>query len=170
MDFPWEAPQPGPSFFDLKRNPELVAALPEATQFPEMAAHLAFVNSPLLTLQSSKCDVWYTRSLAPEDEIFALSVKFGSYVDLVFADPERQTSFEAHQSLAKKLSELLKKVPDIPCSVEVIVRRCWFGDLEGFYFTVYCFGFGTDENSSRCQWAISLRLVENAISQAERAG
>ena len=38
---------------------------------------------------------------------------------------------------------------------------------DGFYITIYAFGYGEDEVRARIQWAIGLKLVENVIRQAQ---
>jgi len=119
-------------------------------------------------LLSAKCDAWFTTEIAPEDEIFGMGGKFGGYVDVVFVDEEERFSFADHEGLAKQVVALLKHAPHIPCSAEFLVRRCYFGDRDGFYITAYCFGFGANEDAARGQWKIALKLLENALRQAAR--
>jgi hypothetical protein len=169
LDFPWAAPQPGPVFVDLKENPAAIADVSEAAQFPELAEFLAAINAPSSTLQSAKCDVWFTTDLNPEDEIFGMGGKFGGYIDFVFASAPERFSFGEHEQFAKRVVELLKRVPDIPASIELLLRRCHFGEREGFYITSYCFGFGASEDAARRQWVIALKLLENAVRQVSSA-
>ncbi len=63
------------------------------------------------------------------------------------------------------MTQLLKRVPEIPASAEFLIRRCYYGDEAGFYITFYLFGYGDDEERARQQWVIGLKLVENAIRQ-----
>ena len=168
LEFPWTDPQSRVRYYDLKRQPKLVLALEEARQFPELAEFLAAINSPSCKLESAKCDAWFTTDLQPEDDIFGATGKFGGYVDLIFSGPER-LSFPAHEKLAQQLTQLLKWVPEIPAAAEFLVRRCYYHDGEatadGFYFTVYLFGYGHDAEQSRQRWAIALKLMEIAILQ-----
>jgi hypothetical protein len=164
LDFPWTAPQPGPMFIDLRANSSSIVEIPEAAKFPELAEFLAAVNAPASSLQSAKCDVWFTTEITSEDEIFGMGGKFGGYVDLVFTD-DKKFSFVGHEHFAKRTVDLLKRAPEIPCSVELLVRRCHFGEREGFYITAYCFGFGASEAAARRQWSIALKLLENALRQ-----
>jgi hypothetical protein len=82
-------------------------------------------------------------------------------------------SLPAHEQFARKLVELLRRTPEIPSSVEVCVRRCYFGDeggvREGFYCTLYVSGYGNDEPSARQNWAVGLKLVGNATVQLSAA-
>ena len=170
LELPWEVPATACSYFDLKRKPELVARIPEAAEYPELRDFLARVNSSASVLETAKCDAWCTSELNPEEDIFAASRKFGSYVDLVFSDPDLRLSFQFHEDFVRKLTALLKKSPEIPASGEFLIRRCYYHGENGqgtfgFYVSFYGFGYGEDEQQARMQWAIALELVENAILQ-----
>ena len=167
LDFPWTDPDGRLLFFDLKQHPELIATLEEVENFPELGEFLGTVNSERSALQSAKCDVWTTTELSAEEEIFHASNKLGSYVDLVFTDIEPRLAFAFHEHFARRLTELLRRAPEIPSSVEVCLRRCFFADAgetaEGFYLTVYISGYGSDDKSARWNWGVALKLAENAI-------
>jgi hypothetical protein len=64
-------------------------------------------------------------------------------------------------------TSLLRKAPEIRATAEFIIRRCDFkGDSrDGFYVTVYTFGYGENAESAQQQWAMALKLVENAMRQ-----
>lgn len=174
LDFPWTDPSGKLAYFDLKRHPELIAKVEEAEKFPELADFLLKVNSDGSAFESAKCDVWATTELNAEEEIFNASHKFASYVDLVFSDVEQRFSLPRHESFARRLTELLRRAPDIGASVEICVRRCFFGDAEeirkGLYFTAYVNGYGEDESSARRNWAIGTKLVETAIVRLSASG
>lgn len=169
LEFPWAAPDGGPRYHDLKRQPEGLARIEEATRFPELKEFLVALNSPTIPLETAKCDVWETTEIHPEEEIFGAPWKFGSYVDLVLTDTSPRYSFEVHEKFLNKLTALLKRVPEIPASAEFLLRRCFFHESEsvreGFYVTFYLFGYGSDEAAARRQWGIGLRLVGSAIGQ-----
>src|SRR6266481_5235640 len=116
LEFPWAAPGNGPRYHDLKRHPETLKLVEEATSFAELKEFLIVVNSATSLLETAKCDVWSTTEINPEEEIFGAPWKFGSYVDLVFTDSSTRCSFEAHENLLEKLTALLKRVPEIPAS------------------------------------------------------
>lgn len=171
LELPWAAAGDGPRYYDLKRNPESLSCIEEANNFRELAEFLVAVNSPTSLVQTAKCDVWASTEMNPEEEIFNAQRKFGSYVDLLFADEPSRFSFPAHEQLVKKITELLKRVPEIPASAEFLVRRCFYHSpyaretRDGFYITHYLFGYGNDEAQARQQWTIGVKLVENAIRQ-----
>jgi hypothetical protein len=169
LEFPWAAADGGLRYYDLKRQPEQLHQIEEAARVPELAEFLTAVNSPSGILESAKCDAWTDNEISPEEEIFGAACRFGSYVDLVFSQEASRFSFPEHERLVSRTTQLLKKVPEIPAVVELIVRRCFFHTMtavrDGFHVTVYLFGYGDDETEARQRWAIALKLVENAIRQ-----
>jgi hypothetical protein len=177
LEIPWAISDAGPRYWDLKRHPDHLPNVEEANRFPELAEFLRAVNSSGGMLETAKCDVWSSTDMNPEEEIFGALHKFGSYVDLVFADEGSRFSFPEHEQFVKRIVELLRRVPEIPASSEFLVRRCYYhvadpnGPRQGFYVTNYLFGYGTDERQARQRWLIGMKLVENLIRQisAKRA-
>ena len=160
LEIPW-ASEDGFAFYrDLKRNPEFIERLTEVQQYPELARFLRAANFAESALQTAKCDVWFTTEIAPEEEIFEAAGKFGSYVDIIFASSGSRVSFAKHEAAVRKFVELLNLVPEMPASVEFLVRRCLFRDCDleqnGFYITCYVFGFGNDEIHARRNWSVAL--------------
>src|SRR5215471_7652776 len=102
LEFPWAAPGGEPRYYDLKRHPELLRYIAEAARFPELADFLAVVNSRTSPIATAKCDAWASNEINPEEEIFGVPWKFGSYVDFLFTDPGARFSFEVHETLLKK--------------------------------------------------------------------
>jgi hypothetical protein len=166
LEFPWAADDGGPRYYDLKRQPELLLNIEEASRVPELAEFLVVMNSPASILETAKCDTWSSTEINPEEEIFGAAYKFGSYVDILFSQATLRCSFAEHEQFAKRVTQLLKRVPEIPAAVELLIRRCVYhvaGEMqEGFYITLYLFGYGDDEPQARQRWAIALKLVENA--------
>jgi len=175
LEFPWVAAEAGPRYYDLKRHPELLLSIAEASRFSELAEFLSAVNSPTSLFETAKCDAWSSTEMKPEEDIFGATCKFGSYVDLVLSSRDPRVLFSEHEQLLIRPTELLKRVPEIPAAAEFLVRRCYFTELEsrmreGFYVTTYVFGYGDDELQSRQQWAIGMKLVENALRQSSMTG
>ena len=135
----------------------------------EGSSDSSYMNSPGGILETAKCDTWSSTEINPEEEIFGAAYKFGSYVDILFSQEASRCSFAEHEQFAKRITQLLKRVPEIPAAAELLVRRCFYhvgGETcEGFYITLYLFGYGDDEAQARQRWAIALKLVENAIRQ-----
>jgi hypothetical protein len=170
LELPWAAADGGPRYYDLKRQPELLRSVEEASHVPELGEFLAVMNSPAGILETAKCDAWSTTEINPEEEIFGAAHKFCSYVDILFSQDTLRYSFADHEQFAKQVTQVLKRVPEVPAAAELLVRRCFYHVTdeirEGFYITFYLFGYGDDEPQARQRWAIALKLVENAIRQA----
>ncbi len=168
LEIPWAAPDHGPRYYDLRRHPELLLEMEEARREPELGEFLTAINSPAGLLETAKCDAWSTTQINPEEEIFGAAWKFGSYVDLLFAD-DRRFSFPENEQLARRLIQLLQRVPEIPAAAEFLIRRCHYHQTQpprdGFYITFYGFGYGDELPQARKQWVIGLKLVENAFRQ-----
>jgi hypothetical protein len=168
LEIPWAADEGGPRYYNLKRRPELMLNVEEACRERELGEFLAAMNSATSIVETAKCDTWLSTEMNAEDEIFGAAQKFGSYVDIVFSEERERFSFPAHEQFARKLTQLLKKVPEIPAAAELLIRRCYYHAEEvrdGFYITFYLFGYGDDPPQARARWVIALKLVENAIRQ-----
>jgi hypothetical protein len=169
LEVPWAAEDGGPRYYDLKRQPELLLEVEEARHAPELAEFLAVMNSPNGILETAKCDTWSSTEINPEEEIFGAAYKFGGYVDILFSPEVSRCSFVEHEQFAKRITQLLKRVPEIPAAAELLIRRCFYQvsdeTRDGFYITFYLFGYGDEEAQARQRWAIALKLVENAIRQ-----
>ncbi len=174
LDFPWKDPAGKLAYVDLKRRPESMAWIEEAERFPELGEFLRVVNSTRSIVETAKSDAWATSELSAEEEVYDASHKFASYVDVVFSKIDVRLSFSAHEQFARKLTELLRRAPEISSAAEVSVRRCYFGEeggvREGFYCTLYVSGYGNDEASARQNWGVGLKLVGNAIVQLPAGG
>ncbi len=166
LELPWAAENGGPRYYDLKRQPELLLNVEEAFRVPELAGFLAVMNSPNGILETAKCDTWSSTEINPEEEIWGATYKFCSYVDIVFSQESRY-AFAEHEQFARRVVELLTRVPEIPATVEFLIRRCFYHEVseihEGFYITFYLFGYGDDEPQARQRWASALNLVEKAM-------
>jgi hypothetical protein len=174
MELPWSAGDAtGPRYYDLKRQPELLLDVQEAFENRELGEFLAAINSRNSILESSKCDVWSSRELNEEEQIYQAQCKFASYVDLVFSESAPRRSFGENEKLAKEICTLLKRAPEISAAAEFVVRRCYYRvqaeneaeHSEGFGITFYLSGYGDDEQEARRRWVIGLKLVENALLQ-----
>jgi hypothetical protein len=181
LEFPWASGEL--RYYDLRRQPELLLQVTETHDNTELGEFLSSINAPASMLQSVKCDVWVSREITPEEEVFGATRKFGSYVDLIFCEPSLHSAFDAHENFLRRLVRLLGKAPEISAAAEFIVRRCVYHmraraavvevtadepteELRnGFGITFYLHGYGDDEDEARCRWTIALKLVENALLQ-----
>lgn len=174
LEIPWSSEDGALRYVDLKQDPARIAGLDEVRRFPELGDFLRSANSPLSAFQTAKCDAGFTREMTMEDEVFATTGKFGSYVDVLFAMLAPRTSFEENEQAARSLVRLLQRAPEIPAAAEFLVRRCFSSNErsagDGFYITCYVFGYADAEEDARRSWEIALKLVGNALVQisAER--
>ena len=173
LEIPWASSDGMTRYQNLKGNPAALDQVPEAASYPELREFLVEINAPDSKLESAKCDVWSTTEIHPEEEIFGEPWKFGCYMDLLFTDPELRESFSHHEQFLKTLCASLKSKPDISASAEFILRRCFTQKhekpREGFYFTVYVFGYGRDESQARKCWSTALANVRYALLNDLRA-
>ena len=169
LELPWAAGDGGPRYSDLKRQPGLLLRIEEASRAPELAEFLAVLNSPAGMLETAKCDTWSSTDINPEVEIVGATHKVCCYVDILYSQDASRCSFAEHEQFARRVAQVLKGVPEVPAAAELLIRRCFYhaGDeiREGFYITLYVFGYGDGESQARQRWAIALKLVENAIRQ-----
>src|SRR6185312_8000859 len=128
LEIPWVSQDGSLRYFNIRANPALIDALPEAA-WVEMRKFLIRANAADFPLQTAKSDVWTTTDISPEEEIFSAGWKFASYVDLLFSAEEQCFSLPAHQQLVKKLCALLARAPDMPASMEFVVRHCYYHGL-----------------------------------------
>src|SRR5215472_1890601 len=192
LELPWSSADGATRYYDLKRNPGLVLQIPEALRSPELSAFLTRINAAGFPLQTAKCDLWYSRELSADEEIFSASGKFVSYVDLVFAEDQdrpnepgsvtnnapsaNRLAFEQHEALAKSLCALLKRAPEMKAAIELVIRRCYYhpegnsdDSSDGFCITAYVSGFGDDQSEARQRWNIAITLLQHALVQAARS-
>ena len=177
LAIPWASGDGRLRYHDLKRRPDLLLYVDEASRYQELAEFLVQINLPASLLQSAKCDAWYNSELSEPEAIYGAAGKFVSYVDVFFADDARRFSFEQHKEFARRLIKLLSRAPQISAAAEFIVRRCYYenageggssepaGHREGFYFTFYLSAYGDDQPDARQRWGIALKLIGNAILQ-----
>jgi hypothetical protein len=177
LAIPWSSDDGRLRYHDLKRRPDLLLYIDEASRHQEMAEFLVQINSPASLLQSAKCDAWYNTELSEPEAIYGAAGKFVSYVDVFFAADAARYSFDQHEEFARRLIKLLARAPQISSAAEFIIRRCYYevngesnsskpaGPREGFYFTFYLSGYGDDEPDARKRWGIALKLIGNAILQ-----
>ena len=125
LEIPWNSADGKLQYLDLKRQPELLASLPEGRERPELWRFLATVNSAKSEFASAKCDAWLTGEQNAEDEVYGKALKMACYVDLFFTDARRY-SFEEHERLVRGWAERLRQRPEFAASAEFIVRRCYF--------------------------------------------
>jgi len=173
LELPWTSEDRKLRYFDLRAHPELLLGIIEAADSRELAEFLSVVNQPSSIVQTAKCDTWLTNELDVEDEIFGSPWKFGSYIDLIFAETSQQLSLPAHEEFARSLRAMLQKVPDFAAAADFVLRRCYYHRAhygpdqsdDGYCLTFYLNGYGDEEEGAKKSWMIGLKLVQNALVQ-----
>ena len=170
LEIPWSSEDGQLRFLDLKRQPELLLEVREAYFYPELGEFISWANSADSALETAKCDAWTSRQIEAEEEVFGEPCKFGSYVDLLFAAPDKRSRFVDNEQFVQSLARLLQHAPEMGSSAEFIVRRCIDrrGEAEAndcYYITFYLHGYGEEEQQARKRWGIALKMVQHAIIQ-----
>jgi hypothetical protein len=176
LELPWTSRDPNIRYLDLKHDPSLIEGIPEASDNEPLRDFLVALNSAGSAYETAKCDTWFSDQMDVEDEPFGAAAKFCCYVDMLFASHHLRFSFPKHEEFAKQIVKLLARAPEIPGSADFVIRRCHYhkgrtarGRVEeGFYFTLYCSGYGEDEAQARLSWSITLNLLQNALLQLGR--
>ena len=184
LEFPWSSPDGSQQYIDLRKQPELLSAIPEATDNPELGEFLREINAQPSPWTTVKCDVWLDDDLGEAEAIYDATVKFCCYVDLITSDIAARLSFERHEAWVKSAARKLDTEDEEPIACEFIVRRCWYhpeaegersnagrsvADAEsspGFYVTLYVFGYGRNEAEARTHWEAGLRRVTSVLTAA----
>lgn len=181
LELPWSDPEGVVQFFDTAKDPTLILQIPELKGRPELLEFLMRANGDRSGFTSAKCDVWSTEELEYEDVVFNATTKLGGYVDLVFTD-DRRYRFEEHEVFAREFAKRVRLSDDIPATAELIVRRLYEHGAQlysataagataaakppmpdAFYFSLYVFGFGSEEREARGNWAHALKIVADAL-------
>jgi hypothetical protein len=173
LEIPWRSEDGSLRFLDLKRQPELLLEIPEACTYEELATFLDWANSADSRIETAKCDVWSTREMDEDDEVFGEAVKFSSYIDLLLAS-SACSSFPECEKFVQALARMLRQAPDLSSAAQFIVRRCLDRREAGkgsdcYYVTLYLHGYGADVQEARQRWSIGLTLAQNAMKQYLRS-
>jgi hypothetical protein len=163
---PWRSPDGKLAYIDLRQNPEAIEMLSEVRAFPELANVLYALNAPGSIYQTAKCDVWFDTLMDIDDEPYDAEMKCASYIDVFFSGRRRLAEFAEHEASAGMVVKHLRGVEDMAARVELSVRRAYFEDDpqgEGFYWTVYVFGYGDDLEGARSHWSLAMQQTLNAL-------
>ena len=159
---PWQSPDGSVEYVDLRAHPEKINELSEVREFPELGEFLRALN--IGDFATAKCDAWFDTLMDVDDEPYEAKMKCASYVDLFFIGERKLASFAEHESRAREVVRRLRTGEERPSRVEITVRRAYFGDEAGFYWTIYVFGYGEDTDNARKDWGKALQAVVRAIT------
>ena len=170
IDGAWEG------WLDLRADPNLVAEIEEAAQFPSLGESLALLNAPSSPVWTSKCDVWSVEDFDPDEldaDRKAAVLALGCYIDLLSTDAAVFSTVDACARWSQRLCLYLRSEPLRQCRVDVIVRRAFrTSESAGLGVTTYITACGADRpeatDSLRRALAVltGLVLASKASSQA----
>jgi hypothetical protein len=161
LAIPWRSPDANVAYVDLKAHPEAIVQLPEVQQFPELGDFLIALNSGLFA--TAKCDAWFDTLMDVDDDPYEAAIKCASYVDVFFSGERKPASFEQHEQLAHAAVQRIRAAEDLRARSEIAIRRAWFEEEVGFYWTIYAFGYGDDQVSSLATWSKSLQILMKCL-------
>jgi hypothetical protein len=165
-----ELPQivvPWDGFIDLRRTPEVVAAIPEAEANRELLDALFAWNAPASPVFTSKCDVWTLDSpeidpLEFDSDETSSQTGIACYVDLVARNSEIFNYFERHEVWARHLVQTLRTASIRDGRVDAVIRGALVEGAEGFALTVYSAGCGANTILAQMAWKAVLRSAVTA--------
>ncbi len=157
---PWWSPDGSVGYVDLREHPLEMDRLSEVRAFPELGEFLRALNGG--EFATAKCDSWFDTLMDVDDEPYEAAMKCASYVDVYFPR-ERLDEFEEHERRARAAVMRVRETEEIRARAEIAIRRAWFGEEQGFYWTVYATGYGEDAESARERWKEGMRRVIAAM-------
>lgn len=179
---PWSGKDPALRFVDLRQSPQDLREIPEAAEYPCVAAALRRWNQPDTALFTAKCDVWsYPAKLFDAEDLSEFAFARGSYIDLVSTDAATFASFEACERQLRAWTEISRSI-DLPaCRSEWTLRparifpesdeRAPAQNLpqHGFATTLYTWGYGDSPESAAIAWDAALRASIEPVSSFNRS-
>lgn len=184
---PWQNASGTLTYIDLRAellsDSEAVQKIPEARQFPALAAALQRWNDATSPLLTAKCDVWsYPAKLFDAEDLPGFAFARGSYVDLLPVTAEIFQNFAAAEGQLRRWTEMSRGIatPDARC--EWILRRAMLAAsgtalaeqnladqnyVHGYAATLYVWGYGASQQAAAEVWGSALeRLIDPTLAVA----
>jgi len=179
---PWAGKDPLLRFVDLRQSPEALREIPEAAEYPCVAAALRRWNQPDTSLFTAKCDVWsYPAKLFDAEDLPEFAFARGSYIDLLHVDAATFASFEACERQLRAWTEVSRSLELPACRCEWTLRPARiFSSLplpppavnssrNGFATTLYTWGYGDSPESAAIAWDAALQALIEPVSTFSRS-
>ena len=179
---PWAGKDPRLRFVDLRQSPNALREIPEAAEYPCVAAALRRWNQPDTSLFTAKCDVWsYPAKLFDAEDLPEFDFARGSYIDLLSADAATFASFEACERQLRVWKEVSQSIELPACRCEWTLRpaRIFPGlplplpaihpSRNGFATTLYTWGYGDSPQSAAIAWAVALQALIEPVATFSRS-
>ena len=172
---PWAGKDPSLQFIDLRQSPEALHEIPEAAEYPCVAAALRRWNQPDSGLLTAKCDVWsYPAKLFDADDLPEFAYARGSYIDLVPLDAATFGDFAAFERQLRAWTKVSRSI-DLPdCRAEWTLRPARvFSSLaalaandsprDGFATSLYIWGYGDTPEIAAIAWDAAVRALIDPV-------
>lgn len=174
---PWAGKDPSLRYVDLRSAPHSIQEIPEAAEYPCVAAALQRWNQPDTSLFTAKCDVWsYPAKLFDAEDLPEFAFARGSYIDLLSADAAAFTSFETCERQLRALTEIARSIQLPACRSEWTLRPARIfssvptlasaanSSRNGFATTLYTWGYGDSPQSAGIAWAAALQALIEPVA------
>ncbi|MGO8718629.1 MAG: hypothetical protein ACLQMO_05350 [Acidobacteriaceae bacterium] len=176
---PWAGKDASLRYVDLRSAPDAIQEIPEATEYPCVAAALRRWNQPCTLLFTAKCDVWsYPAKLFDGEDLPGFAFAHGSYIDLLPVEPQIFSSFAACEQQLHSWTEMARSIalPASRCewtlrparvfpTASVTAIEAGSSPQSGFATTLYVWGYGASPQSAASAWAAALQaLIEPVLT------
>ncbi|MGB8477608.1 MAG: hypothetical protein WCE63_02040 [Acidobacteriaceae bacterium] len=179
---PWAGKDPSLRYVDLRSAPEAIQEIPEAAEYPCVAAALRRWNQPDTSLFTAKCDVWsYPAKLFDAEDLPGFAFARGSYIDLLHIDAETFASFEGCERQLRAWTEISRSI-DLPASRSEWTLRparifpasprltlAATSSRNGFATTLYTWGYGDSPQSAAIAWSAALQALIEPVATFSRS-
>uniref|UniRef100_E6QM73 Uncharacterized protein n=1 Tax=mine drainage metagenome TaxID=410659 RepID=E6QM73_9ZZZZ len=168
-----------PGWVDLRKHPQRLGELEEASRLPALGVLLARLNLVDSRYWTAKCDFWAVEDPVDPYEMEAdedhCRAALGCYVDLLPLEAGAWTGLsglEAARGWAEALVADLRAQQCRQSRVDVVLRRAVFSpgkaDLDGnplnFGATVYLTGCGADETQAREALGAAMEILTTLLA------
>jgi hypothetical protein len=151
-----------PDHFDLHANPKAIDLVETAQRFPALRSVLANLNSSDSIFSTFASKTW------SRTENGANPCAFGSRVDLIFLREDHNFGAGPHESLARKLADLLMRETGEALRAELQVGHAEFGEERGFCLRITLEARGATAEQAQLRWGLGLSRVQQALLFAAR--
>jgi hypothetical protein len=173
-----------PGFVDLRRFPERVCDLEEASLFPALSSALLRLNGPdshpesseedgagVLSVWTSKCDVWRLgdgMEQCDPDEMGAdpldCVVGVACYIDLL---PRERVTFAEINRLEEWVRTKVERIRQMAahcCRADLVIRRAFVGEQDGLGVTAYLSACGATRVEADEALSCALAVFAKAVN------
>jgi hypothetical protein len=176
---PWNDPDGGAQFIDLRADPYDVYLIPEAERYPPLLQALRALNASRSPVFTAKCDVWPldgeeldTMRLELDLDSQMAGAGLGSYVDLVWRD---RAIFVSRHMQEQTLDRIVRRAAEIDsplATLECVLRPAvldWGEAQEGYAISAYIRAVGADSLHAQDGWGRAFGEVVRILRGPELA-